>query len=203
MEKELEFFALEQLQEFRGMHIALLGQKIVASGESAKEVLEKARQDGYVTTLLNRRRWVPELFSKSLAEREFGERVAINTPIQGTAADLIKVAMVLISRELELRHLRTRMIIQVHDELVFEVPDGEIAQASQLIKKRMESAISLSVPIVVNIGVGKNWFEAYRTANPPSPKILLDKSPALCYVLSIRSATAGETGGQTPQSSRI
>ncbi len=125
------------------------------------EIVEKAREDGYVTTLLKRRRYIPELSSKSLSEREFGERVAINTPIQGTAADLIKIAMVEIFREFEKERLDTRMIIQVHDELVFEVPEGEIDQASKLVRNKMESAISLSVPIVVNIGVGKNWYEAH------------------------------------------
>lgn len=123
--------------------------------------LEKVRENGYVTTLLNRRRYVPELSSSSSTEREFGERAAVNTPIQGTAADLIKVAMVEISEELEKQKLQTRMIIQVHDELVFEVPDSEMAQVSELVKNKMESAISLSVPIVVNIGVGKNWYEAH------------------------------------------
>lgn len=122
--------------------------------------IERARRDRYVTTLLNRRRLLPDILSDNQRVREFAERTAINTPIQGTAADLIKVAMVRIWRELRRRGLRTKMIMQVHDELVFDVPKDELEEVKQLVKREMEGAIQLDVPVKVEIGVGRNWLEA-------------------------------------------
>jgi DNA polymerase-1 len=92
--------------------------------------------------------------------RGFAERTAVNTPLQGTAADLIKVAMINIDRELEKQKLKSRMLLQVHDELVFEVPRDEVDSMRELVKRNMESAIELRVPLVVDVGVGTNWRDA-------------------------------------------
>ena len=124
-------------------------------------IVEQARRDGYVSTLFNRRRYLPEIRSGNFAVRQFAERTAINTPIQGTAADLIKAAMISISGKLKDKKPATGMIMQVHDELVFEVPLSEKKQTIALIKHEMESVIALSVPLVVEIHGGKNWEEAH------------------------------------------
>ena len=122
---------------------------------------EFARKNGYVATLLNRRRYLPDIHSDNRRVREFAERNAINTPIQGTAADLIKVAMINIFKRLKEQKLKTKMIMQVHDELVFEVPQPEVDMVEKLVRTEMENAIDLSVPIKVDIGSGKNWLEAH------------------------------------------
>jgi DNA polymerase I len=122
---------------------------------------EKAREQGYVTTLLNRRRYLPDISSDNRRMREFAERNAINTPIQGTAADLIKVAMINISQRLKEKKLNTKMIMQVHDELVFEAPKTESDEATELIRYEMENAIQLDVPVKVDIDTGMNWLEAH------------------------------------------
>jgi DNA polymerase-1 len=120
----------------------------------------EAREKGYVTTLLNRRRWLPEISNDNRRIREFAERTAINTPIQGSAADMIKVAMIHIDNEL-LKKFRTRMILQVHDELIFEVPKEELAEVEAMVRHEMEAALPLDVPIKVDMGVGTNWLEAH------------------------------------------
>jgi len=122
---------------------------------------EEARRHQFVTTLLGRRCAISEINSKNGAVRSYAERNAINYPIQGSAADIIKVAMVNIDRRLREAGLLARMVLQVHDELVFDVPQGELAQVRQLVKAEMEGAVSLSVPLVVDIGVGNNWSEAH------------------------------------------
>jgi DNA polymerase-1 len=124
-------------------------------------ILEGARRDGYVCTLLNRRRYLPELKSKIPSVRQFAERMAINTPIQGTAADLIKVAMVNIAQLLTKKNIAARLIMQVHDELVLEAPVKEKEAVMQLVKKEMEEVIKLKVPLKVEIASGKNWDEAH------------------------------------------
>jgi DNA polymerase-1 len=126
-----------------------------------KENLLKARINGYVTTLLNRRRYVPQIKSRNRAVASIAERLATNTPIQGSAADIIKVAMINILRAFDQANLRAKMILQVHDELVFEVPEEELDQAQAIIRDRMEKAVSLSVPLVIDMKVGKNWAEAH------------------------------------------
>ena len=123
--------------------------------------LDEARQTGYVTTLLRRRRYLPDLQSPVAAVRQASERMAINTPVQGTAADIIKLAMINIQNRIEALHLSTKMIMQVHDELVFEVPEDELECASSLIQKEMETVMELSVPLKVSIHSGKNWAEAH------------------------------------------
>ncbi|MDI6776901.1 MAG: DNA polymerase I [Syntrophales bacterium] len=120
-------------------------------------ILEKARQDGFVSTLLARRRYIPEINSGNFSVRQFAERMAINTPIQGTAADLIKVAMLNISRRLAERNLSACMIMQVHDELVFEALLTERDEVMALVKEEMEGVIKLQVPLKVDIASGKNW----------------------------------------------
>jgi DNA polymerase I len=123
--------------------------------------LAEARRSGYVTTLLNRRRFLPALKYKSAAARAAAERLAINTPIQGSAADLIKVAMVNLARRLKEQKLRARLLMQVHDELVLEAPREEAEVVSTLVRETMEQALRLDVPIVVNVGVGANWAEIH------------------------------------------
>lgn len=120
---------------------------------------ESARKTGFSTTLTGRQRPIPELDNKNPALRSAAERLAINTPLQGTAADLIKLAMIAIDKEIERKKLQGRMILQIHDELIFEVPDEEIGIFKELIKTEMEQVFKLKVPILVHIAVGKNWAE--------------------------------------------
>ncbi len=123
--------------------------------------VREARQNGYVTTLLGRRRMIPEIASDNRRVREFAERTAINTPIQGSAADLIKVAMIRIQKRLEEEKSAARMIMQVHDELVFEVPRADAEALREMVRIEMEGAIRLDVPIRVETGVAGNWLEAH------------------------------------------
>jgi len=123
--------------------------------------LEEARQKGYVTTLLHRRRYLPDIHSPTVAIRQASERMAINTPLQGTAADIIKVAMIHIQNRIEEIGLFTKMIMQVHDELVFEAPEGELPKALSLIQNEMETVMDLSVQLKVSIHSGKNWAEMH------------------------------------------
>jgi DNA polymerase I len=124
--------------------------------ESCKQ---SARENGYSTTLTGRQRPIPELTNKNLNIKAAAERLAVNTPLQGTAADLIKLAMIAIDQEIQQKKLRGKMILQIHDELIFEVPDNEIDIFKKLIKNKMETIFKLKVPIIVNISVGKNWAE--------------------------------------------
>ena len=126
-----------------------------------KQAVEKARNDGYVTTLLGRRRAIPEIASGEGGIRAQAENMAKNTPVQGTAADLIKVAMIRIARRLKKDRFEARMILQVHDELVFEAPDAEVDKLAALVKREMEGALDLRVPIVAGIGTGKDWLAAH------------------------------------------
>ncbi|RMH17784.1 MAG: DNA polymerase I [Gemmatimonadetes bacterium] len=123
------------------------------------EQVRLARERGYVETLLGRRRYVPELRAKNWNIRQFGERVAQNTPIQGTAADLIKKAMLDVDAALTRAGSGARMLLQVHDELLLEVPEGEEEAVARIVTERMESAIELSVPLVVEGGFGRSWYE--------------------------------------------
>ncbi len=125
-----------------------------------EDTVEKARRLGYTTTLMNRRRYLPDLTSKNRQVREAAERVAINSPIQGSAADLIKVAMIRLSGELKKKKLASKMILQVHDELVFECPQKEKKVMHELVKKQMEGVYDFNVPLLVHLGWGANWNEA-------------------------------------------
>jgi len=126
-----------------------------------EKIVDDTRKSGQTTTLLGRIRLLPEINSKNVNERKFAERTAINTPIQGTAADLIKVAMINVDNELQSRNMKTAMLLSVHDEMVFEVPPEEIDAASALIKEKMESVWDLNVPLKVNIEIGNNWASAH------------------------------------------
>src|SRR6185436_9037540 len=118
-----------------------------------------ARENGYVQTIFGRRRYIPELRERNFNIRAFGERTAANSPIQGSAADLIKIAMIRIDAALREKQLEGKMLLQVHDELVFEVPPDELESVQQLVQYEMENAAQLSVPLVVDLGVGANWLE--------------------------------------------
>ncbi len=114
-----------------------------------------------MTTILGRRCAIPEIASKNGAVRSYAERNAINYPIQGSAADIIKVAMVNIDKALNTEQLRARMLLQVHDELVFEVPEEEMELVTELVRHEMESAVELDLPLKVDIGSGLNWAQAH------------------------------------------
>ncbi len=162
-----------------GMGVYGLASRLNISNEEAREFIisyfaqygkvqefilkmhQQVETHGYVTTLLNRRRYLPEINSKNRNIREFAKRTAVNTPIQGTAAELLKVAMINISRRLQREGYETKMIMQVHDELVFEAPESESPAVQELVKWEMEHAIPLDVPIKAEIGVGPNWLEAH------------------------------------------
>ncbi|MGI6403752.1 MAG: DNA polymerase I [Oscillospiraceae bacterium] len=122
--------------------------------------VEFATEHGYVQTLMGRRRYLPELSSSNRAMREFGKRVALNTPIQGAAADIIKVAMVRVFHRLKQEGLEARLLLQVHDELIVECPQHEVATASKILREEMEGAAQLSVPLRADVGTGPNWLEA-------------------------------------------
>ncbi|SDX16079.1 DNA polymerase I [Paenibacillus sp. CF384] len=123
-------------------------------------IVAQARADGFVTTLLERRRYLPEIKASNFNLRSFAERTAMNTPIQGTAADIIKLAMVNMDKELRDRGLRSRMLLQVHDELVFEVPAEELELMKTLVPEVMEGALKLDVPLKADVSFGDNWYEA-------------------------------------------
>lgn len=126
-----------------------------------EEILESAKGNGYVVTLFGRRRSIPELKNQNSAIRQQGERLAINSPIQGTAADIIKIAMTRIWRSFREHGVKAKMILQVHDELLFELPTGELDRTRDVVREKMEKAVELSVPVKVEIGHGKNWAEAH------------------------------------------
>jgi DNA polymerase-1 len=142
-------------------YIANYFQKYHEVRDYIDKSLEQARERGYVTTLMNRRRYLPDIKSPNRSVRQFAERIAINAPIQGTAADLIKVAMIRIHRRLIREKRETKLILQIHDELVFEVPEGEMEGVRAMVKEEMEGVTKLVIPLKVEVGVGKNWAEAH------------------------------------------
>ena len=119
-----------------------------------------AKEKGYAVTLFGRRRPVPELKSSNFMQRNFGERVAMNAPIQGTAADIIKIAMIGVNEELKKRNMKSRLILQVHDELLIEAEGSEVDEVKAILKDKMENAADLSVPLIADMHTGKNWYEA-------------------------------------------
>ena len=127
--------------------------------EYFEECKEQVRKSGFTTTLTGRRRPIPEIHNKNPAIRAGAERLAVNTPLQGTAADLIKMAMIAIDKQLNKHKLKSQMLLQIHDELIFEAPDDEVEELQKLVKKEMEGVLELHIPIEVHIGVGKNWAE--------------------------------------------
>ncbi len=126
-----------------------------------EETLAQARAEGMVRTLLGRLRRLPDINSRNTPVRQEAERQAVNTPVQGSAADLIKKAMLDLDRELALRHLSSRMILQIHDELLVEVPFAESDQVLALVRDVMEHALPLDVPLVVDARLGRTWAEAH------------------------------------------
>lgn len=126
-----------------------------------KSIVDRAKEDGYVSTLYGRRRALPELKNSNFNVRSFGERVALNMPIQGTAADIIKIAMVNVYRRLAAEQLKAKLILQVHDELIVECPDAEADLVSGILKEEMENAVQLSVPLTVDVHSGHSWAEAH------------------------------------------
>ena len=128
--------------------------------EYMKRVVERAKLDGYVETMFGRRRYLPELSTGKAMMRAFGERVARNMPIQGTAADIIKVAMVRVDERLKRENMQARLILQVHDELIVEAPEAESEKAAKILQEEMENAVALSVPLTADAAIGKTWYDA-------------------------------------------
>ena len=129
--------------------------------EYMDKAIEQARELGYVETIMGRRRYLRNINSRNATVRGFDERNAINAPIQGSAADMIKVAMVDIHREMQKRALKSKMILQVHDELVFDAHKTEVETLKEILEDKMVNAIKMAVPIEIEIGLGDNWLQAH------------------------------------------
>ena len=151
--------ATELSREEAAQFIASYFQRYPKVKDYIESTKQQARERGYVQTLLGRRRYIPELNSPNRQVREAAERMAINMPVQGTAADIIKLAMIDLQREIDKRGLKSKMILQVHDELLFEVPREELEQVKGLMGETMSQAMELSVPLKVEVKVGRNWGE--------------------------------------------
>ncbi len=135
-------------------------ERYVKVKEFMDKIVESAKDKGYVTTLLHRTRHLPEINSRNFNVRSFGERMAMNTPIQGSAADIIKIAMVRVAEELKRGEYKARLVLQVHDELIVETPEDEVDSVAILLRKSMEEAIKLDVPLKVDLSIAENWFDA-------------------------------------------
>ena len=147
-------------QDEAGAYIDRYFERFPAVQRYITETVEQAREDGYVTTLLGRRRPIPELRSGRPQTRSQGERLAVNMPIQGTSADIIKIAMVNAHRALTESELETRLVLQIHDELLFEGPDAEMETAGEIVEREMCDAFELDPPLAVDVGVGRDWLSA-------------------------------------------
>ena len=126
-----------------------------------QDQIDFARDNGYVSTVLGRRRYLKDINSQNAIVRGAAERNAVNAPIQGSAADIIKLAMISIQKELRNKNWKSKMLLQVHDELVFDVPKTELTALKTMVKTKMENAFKIDVPLLVDIGVGANWLEAH------------------------------------------
>ena len=146
--KEADDYIKEYLRNYSGVDAYM------------KRVVEEAKEQGYVETLFGRRRYLPELKSGNFNMRAFGERVARNMPIQGTAADIMKLAMAAVWKRLRQELPEARLVLQVHDELIVECPEAQAEQAAALLKEEMEQVVTLSVPLTADAHWGKNWLEA-------------------------------------------
>jgi len=146
--KKAKEFIDRYLEEFQGVK------------DYMETIVAEARQKDYVETLFHRRRYLPEIHSSNFNIRSFAERTAMNSPIQGTAADILKVAMIELDRELTERKFQAKLLLQVHDELIFEVPEEEVESLQSLVEEVMENAVSLSVPLKADSNIGNNWYEA-------------------------------------------
>jgi DNA polymerase-1 len=153
-------------QREAGAFIERYFRRFATIKEYQDQVLREAARNGYVSTLLGRRRYMPELRSPVFAVRQAAERAAINHPIQGTQADIIKLAMIDVQRYLDESGSRARMILQVHDELVFESPVNDVDRLAEAASERMRKAAELSVPVRVDVKVGANWEEMSPLAVP-------------------------------------
>ena len=122
-------------------------------------ITEKAKEEGYVETLFHRRRYIPELKSNNYMVRQFGERAAMNTPIQGTAADIMKIAMIKVKEELENKNLKSKIVLQVHDEMMIETALEEVDEVKDILKEKMENAIKLRVPLIAEVSEATNWYD--------------------------------------------
>ena len=142
-------------------YISTYYERYQGVGRYREKVIETARKEGFVTTLFNRRRYLPDIQHGNQVVRAEAERMAINTPIQGTAADQIKKAMINIHERLNQEGFRSKMLLQVHDELVFEVPEEELETVLPMIKEEMEGVYALRVPLKVDMNKGRNWDEAH------------------------------------------
>ena len=125
-----------------------------------KNIVEQGREHGYVQTLCGRKRWLPDLHSRNFNLRSFAERTALNTPIQGTAADIIKLAMLKVAADMQAAGMKSKMLLQVHDELVVEIAPGELVEVREIVEREMDASISLRVPLEVSAGTGDNWDAA-------------------------------------------
>ena len=123
-------------------------------------LVEDARNKGYAKTMFGRRRPVPELSSSNFMQRSFGERVAMNSPIQGAAADIIKIAMIRVNQKLKKQKMKSRLVLQVHDELLIEAYEPELEDVQKILKEEMEHAAKLKVPLEIDMHTGANWYEA-------------------------------------------
>ena len=145
--KQAKKYIDEYLEEYKGIK------------EFMDNITQKAKEQGYVETLFHRRRYIPELKSNNYMVRQFGARAAMNTPIQGTAADIMKIAMINVYRELKQRNLKSKIVLQVHDEMMLESPKDEIEEVKKIIKEKMENAVKLNVPLIADISEAENWYE--------------------------------------------
>ena len=124
-----------------------------------EKIVEEAKQKGYASTMFGRRRYIKELQSNNYMVREFGKRAAMNTPIQGTAADIMKIAMIKVYNELKTQNLKSKIVLQVHDEMMIEAPIEEKDQVTQILKQSMESATTLKIPLLAEISEALNWYD--------------------------------------------
>ena len=146
--KEAKEYINTYFEKYKGIH------------EFMQNIVKEAKENGYVTTLFNRRRYIPELKNKNKNIVQFGERVAMNTPIQGSAADIIKIAMNKLYKVLKENNLKSKLVMQVHDELIVETYDDEIEKVKSLMKEAMENVVKLDIPLDVDLNVGKSWYDA-------------------------------------------
>lgn len=146
--KEAKHYIASYLEKYHGVR------------EYMENIKNKAKENGYVTTMMNRIRYIPELKSPNFNMRQFGERVALNTPIQGTAADIIKLAMVKVDQRLIRENLKSKLLLQVHDELIVEAHNDEVETVVSILKEEMENAAKLNVPLVADVSVGHSWYDA-------------------------------------------
>jgi DNA polymerase-1 len=158
-------FGLANRLEMKNSDARNIIDKYFEKYPKVKEYMEKtkkfARDNGYVQTLMGRRRYLKQINNQNAAARAEDERAAINMPIQGTAADMIKIAMINIFNDFKKNKIKSKMLLQVHDELVFEVHKEELEEVQKIVMRNMKNAIKLNVPVEVEIGYGKNWFDAH------------------------------------------